>query len=151
MEETAMYTHRREKIIKILGLITIFVGLLKVNSIAREYPSNWQDKPVVVNIQVNLESKNDKDYVDKILKEIKKHKGWATVFVTGEFASLYPEVVKQIEAEGHQIAVYGWQKGENLLNLGGEEQLRLIQKTFLVVRNIEKWGQKMGSTLILNI
>jgi len=69
--------------------------------------SNWSEKPVIVNIQVNLESEEDQRYIHEILSEIESH-GWITiVFVTGEFASEHPEVVSEIEKKGHYIGVYG--------------------------------------------
>ena len=59
--------------------------------------SNWSTKPVIVNIQVNLESEEDQKYIHNILSRIESH-GWITsVFVTGEFASEHPEVIREIE------------------------------------------------------
>jgi len=112
----------------------LVTGLVKENLATAEEPYNWEAKPVVVNIQVDLEQENDQ-FIDNILKEIEKHNGLTTVFVTGEFASAHPDVVKNIESRGHEIAVHGWQKGEDLTLLDARGQLELIQKAFLVVRN----------------
>jgi len=96
--------------------------------------SNWSTKPVIVNVQVNLESEEDQKYIYDILSEIESH-GWITsVFVTGEFASKHPEVVSEIENKGHYIGVYGWKSGEDLSLLSYNEQLELIKKATSVVR-----------------
>ncbi len=120
---------------KILLYVTIFLSLLAESSLAREAPSHWKDKPVIVNVQINLQNKDDQTYIDKVLTEIEKYKDRTTVFFTGEFAYKYPEVIKAIEARGHQIAVHGWKQGEDISSLSAEEQFKLIQKAFLAVRN----------------
>ena len=97
--------------------------------------SNWSTKPVIVNIQINLESKEDQKYIHNILSRIESH-GWITsVFVTGEFASEHPEVVREIERRGHYIGVYGW-KDEDLSLLSYIEQLNLINKSISAVRSV---------------
>ena len=97
--------------------------------------SNWSTKPVIVNIQVNLESEEDQKYIHNILSRIESH-GWITsVFVTGEFASEHPEVIREIEGRGHYIGVYGWKGGEDLSLLSYNEQLELIKKATSAVRN----------------
>lgn len=60
---------------RILVGFTIFLSLtlLTMNSYAEEKTYNWKDKPVIVNIQVNLESNGDQAYIDKILREIEKY------------------------------------------------------------------------------
>jgi len=95
--------------------------------------SNWSTKPVIVNTQVNLESEDDLKFIYDILSEIESH-GWITsVFVTGDFASTHPEVVRKIENRGHYIGVYGW-KDEDLSLLSYNEQLELIKKATSAVR-----------------
>jgi peptidoglycan/xylan/chitin deacetylase (PgdA/CDA1 family) len=95
----------------------------------------WEAKPVMVNIQIDLEKDGDQFTVFNILNEIEKYDWHATVFVTGEFASLHPDIVRAIENREHQIAVHGWQSGENLALLSYEEQLDLIQRSFSAVRD----------------
>ncbi|MDI6886477.1 MAG: cell wall hydrolase [archaeon] len=104
------------------------------SSLVTESYNEWTSKPVISNVQVDLENEGDQDYVYSILDEVEKQ-GYTTVFVTGEFASLYPDVVKEIEGRGQDIAVHGWRKGENLTLLNYEEQLNLIQKSFSAVRS----------------
>lgn len=105
------------------------------SSVLDDQWSEWASKPVKVNVQVNLEQEGDQATIYNILEEIEEY-GWrATVFVTGEFAFDYGETVKDIENRGHQIAVYGWQKEEDLTILDFQGQLELIQRSFSAVRN----------------
>jgi len=97
--------------------------------------SNWSAKPVIVNIQVNLDSEEDQKYIHDILSRVESH-GWITsVFVSGEFASEHPGVVREIENRGHYIGVYGWKSDEDLSLLSYNEQLELIKKATSTVRN----------------
>jgi len=129
-----------KKFILALGVIVTLVGiaavkeLVKNNFAAAENSFNLTLKPVALNIQVDLEKEDDRDTIYNLLNEIEKHNGRATVFVTGEFASKYPEVVRDIENRGHQIAVHGWQREEDLTHLNFNEQLALIKKAFSTVR-----------------
>ena len=94
----------------------------------------WAFRPLKVNIQLNLENEGDEDHIYGILNEIEA-RGWqTTVFVTGEFASKYPDVAKDIQDRGHQVAVYGWEKGEDLTILNYTEQLDWMSKSFSAVR-----------------
>jgi peptidoglycan/xylan/chitin deacetylase (PgdA/CDA1 family) len=126
----------------ILGIVgaligsVILIGLIKGNSATAENSYDWEDKPVVVNIQVDLEKEGDQITAYNILNEIEKYNGHATVFVTGEFASLHPDVVKNIESREHQIAVHGWQKGEDLTLLSFQEQFEVIERAFSAVRSV---------------
>ena len=95
----------------------------------------WESKPVIVNVQVDLEKEGDQFTVFNILNEIERYNWHATVFVTGEFASLHPDIVREIEGREHQIAVHGWQSGEDITSLRYEEQLDLIERSFSIVRN----------------
>jgi len=95
---------------------------------------NWSERPVIVNIQVDLKDEEDQRHIYDILNKIESH-GWITsVFVTGEFASRHPDVVREIESRGHYIGVYGW-KDENLSALNYSEQYELIRKSILAVRS----------------
>jgi peptidoglycan/xylan/chitin deacetylase (PgdA/CDA1 family) len=97
--------------------------------------SGWSSKPVVVNIQVDLEDETDQNYIHGILNEIESH-GWhVTVYVTGEFASNHPDVVRTIENRGHDIAVYGWRTGEDLTCFNYTEQFRIISNSISAVRS----------------
>jgi len=96
--------------------------------------AEWSSKPVIVNIQVDLEKEGDQEYVYDILDQIELRNWRTTVFVTGEFAAAHPDIIRSIESRGHQIGVHGWQEGEDLTLLSYAEQLSLISKAFAAVR-----------------
>ncbi len=105
------------------------------DKIASSNYGEWASRPVEVNIQIDLGSEGDQDHVYSILNEIEA-RGWrTTVFVTGEFAFKHPDVVKDIQDRGHQIAVHGWEKGEDLTVLHYTEQFELIEKSFSAIAN----------------
>ena len=118
----------------IFGMLIFFLGCgVDVFSIDSEL--EWESEPVAVNIQVDLEEEGDQNTVYNVLDEIENRSGHVTVFVTGEFASNHPDIVKAIEGREHQIAVHGWQRGEDITLLSYEEQLDLIEKSFTAVRS----------------
>ena len=114
-----------------IGIVVFFSG----NSAIARNSDSWESKPVIVNIQVDLGTQDDQQAINNILAEIERHNGHATVFVTGEFASLHPDIVRWIEARQHQIAVHGWQTGEDLSVLSSTEQVALIEAAFSAVRS----------------
>ncbi len=96
---------------------------------------SYAAKPVLVNVQVDVEQESDKEHVYNILGEIEK-RGWSiTVYFTGEFAMGYPNIVKDIHDKRHQIAVCGWTSSEDLTFLNFEEQLLFINESFTAVRS----------------
>ncbi|HUU20771.1 MAG TPA: carboxypeptidase regulatory-like domain-containing protein [Sedimentisphaerales bacterium] len=114
------------------NLIIKFVGILIVCGVCS---ISYAAKPVLVNVQVDVEQEPDKEYVYNILSEIEK-RGWSvTVYFTGEFAMGYPNIVKDIHDKRHQIAVCGWTSGEDLTFLSFEEQLEFINISFTTVRS----------------
>lgn len=116
--------------------IALFVLLLVCTSsgVLQAQDQGQSGKPTMVNIQVDLEKEGDQTSVYNILNEV-QNRGWnATVYVTGEFATNHPEVVKDIHDRGHQIAVHGWEDGENLRILDYETQVDLLSEAFTAVR-----------------
>jgi len=109
-------------------------GQSNLNLSENSTDSEWSTKPVLVNIQVDLEKEGDQEYVYDILDQIELRNGRTTVFVTGEFAATHPDIIRSIESRGHQIAVHGWQKGEDLTLLNYADQLSSISRAFAAVR-----------------
>lgn len=110
-----------------------FLFILKAEVAYADTPPT--SKLTMVNIQVDLEKEGDQFSVYNILSEIES-RGWnVTVYVTGEFATHHPGVVKDIHDRGHQIAVHGWQSGEDLTLLTYEQQLDLLTQAFTAVRS----------------
>ena len=48
----------------------------------------------------------------ELLKKLKKHRASATFFVIGDEAAKYPDLIKRIYGEGHQIGVHAWMHGK---------------------------------------
>ena len=97
-------------------------------------PPGVPPKPTLVNLQVDLVTSEDAEAVLPILELIESY-GWrTTVYVTGEIALAYPNLVKEIHDRGHQIGVLGWEAGEDLLSLSEEELYDRLENAFLVVR-----------------
>ncbi|MFH1486938.1 MAG: polysaccharide deacetylase family protein, partial [Chloroflexota bacterium] len=100
-------------------------------------PELPQDKPTLVNVQIDLEQEGDENRVFAILDEIES-RGWnATVYVTGEFARTHTETMRVIQqVRGHQLAVHGEQEGEDLSQLSREEQRTRLEAAFDAIRNL---------------
>ena len=65
--------------------------------------------------------------IDRVLDVLKERKLRATCFVPGWVAENYPEKVRQIEKQGHEIGAMGY-KHENMALLSSEEQEAAIRK-----------------------
>ena len=50
----------------------------------------------------------DNNNIDKILILLEEHKSKATFFTTGQYAEDYPDIVRSIYDEGHEIACHGY-------------------------------------------
>ncbi len=120
-----------------LIILLVVILISSINSVsAVSCPSfgSQDSKPLVVNIQVDIENGEDAKQVQEILNKIESH-GWITsVFVTGKFAEANQKIVREIEERGHYIGVYGWEK-ENLSLLDYAEQLEIINKSVSAVKN----------------
>ncbi len=70
---------------------------------------NWYDSEFVD----PEERKNKKDFVieglNKIVSLLKKHKTKTTFFVTGKILEKYPEAIKRLHEEGHEIASHNYE------------------------------------------
>lgn len=63
----------------------MITGLVEGNLATAETSPDWDTKPVIVNIQVDLEQEGDQITVFNILDEIERYNDHATVFISGEF------------------------------------------------------------------
>ena len=72
---------------------------------------------------------------DRLLDGLKQRGASATFFLVGEQAALYPDLVKRMAEEGHQVGNHTWSH----VRLEGEEESALrqeIQKTEILLQNI---------------
>lgn len=70
-----------------------------------------------------------------LLKMLKKHKAKATFFVLGKVAEKYPDVIKKIARDGHEIASHGYSHTV-LNNLTPKEFEEEIQKSVRLLKKI---------------
>ena len=90
-------------------------------------------KPVMVNLMLDIEKEGDEVHVYKVL-DIVEEKGWTlTIFVTGEFASNHPDIIKDFNARGHEIGISGWDN-QDINSLSYENQLDLISRSITAVK-----------------
>ncbi len=62
------------------------------------------DKPLIA---LTFDSAWGDEDLDEILKILKNHNAPATFFVTGQWATKYPDAIKKIDKAGHEIANHG--------------------------------------------
>lgn len=68
------------------------------------YQGNTDHKRVGLTINVDW----GEEYIPDMLKTLKVNKAKATFFITGRFAAKYPDIVKLIAEEGHEIGNHGY-------------------------------------------
>lgn len=73
--------------------------------------------------------------VDMILKLLKKYNLPATFFVPGKVAQDYPDVIKKIDYEGHEIGHHGYTH-ERFFDKSVNEQIEIIEKSQEIYKNI---------------
>ena len=73
--------------------------------------------------------------IDRVLDVLKERKLRATCFVPGWVAENYPEKVRQIEKQGHEIGAMGY-KHENMALLSSEEQEAAIRKGIAAIEKV---------------
>jgi peptidoglycan/xylan/chitin deacetylase (PgdA/CDA1 family) len=64
----------------------------------------------------------------RILALLRKYNISGTFFVTGETAATYPDALKQIHQEGHEVGCHGWAH-EPPVTLDRCDELKVLQKT----------------------
>lgn len=79
------------------------------NKILLSFDIEEFDLPREYGIDISLEEGMEVSVLGlrRILRVLREEKAKATFFVTGNFAKMAPEMVKQIEAEGHEVGCHG--------------------------------------------
>ncbi|MGA1843721.1 MAG: polysaccharide deacetylase family protein [bacterium] len=97
-------------------------------------PKDSQTKPteptVLVNIQVDAEIRPGADNVtgvENLVNELKERGINATVFVSGAFANQNQLLIFDIYQDGFEIALHGYNSGEQLATMSYSEQKTLLQ------------------------
>ncbi|OGZ24150.1 MAG: hypothetical protein A3A08_00070 [Candidatus Nealsonbacteria bacterium RIFCSPLOWO2_01_FULL_41_9] len=80
-----------------------------------------------------------KDYLEEsvfpLLDCLYKHKAKATFFITGKVVEKYPELIKRIHQEGHEISCHGFSH-RNLNTFSPSELDKEIEKLIELIENI---------------
>lgn len=73
--------------------------------------------------------------VERILKLLKKYDLKATFFIPGKVAEENPELIKEIDKEGHEIGHHGYTH-ERFFDKSVEDQIEIIEKTQEIYKKI---------------
>ena len=93
-----------------------------------------------ISLMINVYWGNE--FIEPMLKTLKDNDVKTTFFVGGMWAEKYPDLLKEIYNEGHEIANHGYfHKDQNLLNLDGNKKEindchNIVKKTINVDMNL---------------
>lgn len=68
----------------------------------------WEDRSKKMTVALTFDDGPHPDYTPKILDILKLHRVKATFFVVGSNAERYPNIVKRIQSEGHEVGNHGY-------------------------------------------
>ncbi|HNX28511.1 MAG TPA: polysaccharide deacetylase family protein [Syntrophomonadaceae bacterium] len=97
------------------------------------YQGNSGQKAVAICINVDW----GEEYLPDMLKVLKEHEAKVTFFVTGQWAGKNPELIKQMQQEGHSIQNHGY-KHLHFNNLSGEQAREQIIKTGQIIKKLTR-------------
>lgn len=106
-----------------------------INTIATEQKNHNPDCNLVKCIAMTFDDGPAPVLTGKVLQVLQSRRAKATFFVTGQNAQNYPDLIKQIFTEGHQIGNHTWNH-PNLTKLGDNEILHQIKETNKVIEDI---------------
>ncbi|MDQ0418111.1 peptidoglycan/xylan/chitin deacetylase (PgdA/CDA1 family) [Croceifilum oryzae] len=115
----------------------------------KEQPFSWVEKysyvysgPYNKNaIALTFDDGPDQVYTPKVLDILKKYRVKATFFLVGNNVEKYPQVVKRIAQEGHQIGNHSYDHA-NLKKLPDKAYHEQIEKTGRLIRNLVGYTPK---------
>ena len=111
-------------VIAAIILFTWFAGTGKTPVVAEPIYQGADDKNLVA-ITVNVDW--GEDILPEMLKVFKEKDVKATFFITGRFAEKFPDLVKEIAADGHEIGSHGYSHPHHD-QISTEENLKDILK-----------------------
>lgn len=119
--------------IYLLVLIAMAGYLYRIVALKKELPAAAYvtDKKVAI----TFDDGPNENYTAKLLEGLKERGVFATFFLLGTEVEKYPELVKQIYAEGHLIGTHSYQHVD-LCNLTDEKAIEQIVKTNQVIEKI---------------
>ncbi len=92
------------------------------------------------NLNINIKDWDEQELhvvqnTEKILRLLSKHKVTATFFTLGWIAEKVPDLIKEIEADGHEIATHGYSH-KLLTKMNPEEFNKDLQKALVTIGSI---------------
>ena len=134
-------------IVSVLTVITLFgVANLTVNTATIETPSNVTQTIPIYNVQTEekkiaftMNCAWSADDIDDILETLRNNEVKITFFMVGDWVDKYPEAVKKIYEEGHEIGNHS-NTHPHVNNLTYEQNLEEIEKCSQKIEQIT--GQK---------
>ncbi len=109
-------------------------------------PSGCQSNCVVVNLQIDAEQETGSAGIQKIVDELKARNIKATVFVTGEYANRQALTLNSFSRDGFEIAMHGYNTGEQLASMTYAEQKDLLSRALTALQGCQSCGT--GTTVV---
>lgn len=79
-----------------------------------------------MDIALTFDAGSGAEYATTILDELKAANLRCTIFVTGEFAAIYPDILKRIVADGHEVGNHSYSHPDFLKLSAAEVQYQLV-------------------------
>lgn len=93
------------------------------------------------NVSITFDDGPNPEFTPKVLSLLKKHGAKATFFLIGKYVEKYPELVKQILAEGHAIGNHSYSHSKNFGFFTSEKIASELKKTNELLNEIT--GKKL--------
>ncbi|QQE81318.1 polysaccharide deacetylase family protein [Alicyclobacillus sp. SO9] len=84
--------------------------------------------PSVSSVALTFDDGPDPDYTPRLLDQLHEYNIKATFFVLGEKAQAYPDLVRRMLREGHDVQIHGW-KHQLVPILGPRQTVRQFKET----------------------
>lgn len=87
-------------------------------------------------VAITFDDGPNPEFTPKVLSLLKKHDAIASFFITGKNAKKYPDLVKQIVAEGHTIANHSYSHSKNFSFFSSEKIIAELNKTDTIIQEV---------------
>lgn len=125
----------KKTILLSLMLFSLLVVLSSCAKVAHSGKLIWHGDPLSNNIFLTFDDGPDPQWTPKALDILKKHNVKATFFLLGERAKRYPEIVKRIHGEGHEIGSHTYSHCDGY-NVDKKKILKELKDTDDIIKSI---------------
>lgn len=98
-------------------------------------PSKPEKKPNVKRVALTFDDGPHSQYTKKILQTLEKYNAHATFFILGSHAEQYPDIIKEIAFNGHEIGNHSWSHLD-LTKLPAEQVMQEYKSTTDIIYKI---------------